>query len=72
MNSENWRNKAKERLNIDNYECVLCGKIGELEVHHISYKRLGFENVYEDLVSVCPKCHVLLHNYYRRIKTPKA
>ena len=68
MKSENWRNKANERLEIDNYMCVLCGCMGELEVHHISYKRLTCEDVYKDLVSVCPRCHVLLHNYYRRVK----
>lgn len=72
MKSQEWRNKAKERLEIDDYQCVLCGCNGDLEVHHITYKRLGSENVYQDLVSVCPRCHVLLHNYYRRIKTPKA
>jgi len=72
MTSDAWRTKANERLKIDNYMCVLCGCCGELEVHHISYKRLTKENVYEDLVSVCPRCHVLLHNYYRRTKTPKA
>lgn len=72
MKSEEWNKKSLERLKIDDFQCVLCGCNGFLEVHHISYKRLGNENVYEDLVSVCPRCHVLLHNYYRRKKTPKA
>lgn len=72
MKSEEWKNKALERLKIDEFNCVLCGAMGVLEVHHISYKRLGNEDVYRDLVSVCPRCHILLHNYYKRIKTPKA
>lgn len=72
MKSEEWKQKSDERRKIDNYECVMCGCIGELQVHHITYKRLTCENVYTDLVTVCPRCHVLLHNYYRRTKTPKA
>lgn len=73
MKSDVWKQKSKERLEIDNYECVMCGKYGELHTHHITYNHLGSENVYTDLVTVCPTCHVLLHNYYRRVKgTPKA
>jgi 5-methylcytosine-specific restriction endonuclease McrA len=72
MKSETWQLKRIERLKIDDYQCVLCGCVGDLETHHISYKGLGNEDVYQDLVSVCPRCHVLLHNYYRRTKTPKA
>lgn len=69
MQSPQWKEKCNERINIDNGECVLCGSMFDLQVHHISYKRFKNENVYEDLITVCPRCHILLHNYYRRVKT---
>lgn len=71
MKSDEWIKKSFERMKIDDFQCVLCGSVGDLEVHHISYKRLTNEDVYQDLVTVCPRCHVLLHNYYRRVKASK-
>ncbi|WP_368217655.1 HNH endonuclease [Blautia obeum] len=37
-----------------------------LQVHHITYQRLGHEDIYNDLVSLCPGCHKKIHSYYRR------
>ena len=40
-----------------------------MQVHHITYERLGHENAYTDLVTVCGSCHKKLHNYYNRRRT---
>ena len=70
IRSEEWKRKRKERLKIDNYKCVMCGsgidQWGYLEVHHISYKNMGHEDVWNDLCTLCPSCHKLIHAYYRR------
>ena len=61
LKSELWNKKRVDRLAYDNFTCQLCNKIGHsLDVHHISYKRLHYENL-DDLRSVCRPCHTRLH-----------
>ena len=66
MKSEEWQQKRKDRLLIDNYECCMCGRTTRLECHHVTYKRLGREDVRTDLATLCHDCHVRLHRFYSR------
>lgn len=47
-----WRDKAM---------CRKCGARKGLQVHHLSYARLGHES-FDDLICVCKKCHESIHN----------
>lgn len=78
--SDDWKIKRKARLFIDEYTCQYCYSIlidSEQNtdhisisdnhipnVHHIHYHRLGKENVDTDLVSLCKRCHLALHDMY--------
>lgn len=71
ITSAAWEAKKEERKKVDNYRCVCCGRSEEhtrrgLQVHHITYERLGRENVYTDLCTVCGSCHKKIHAYYNR------
>lgn len=71
MRSEAWAYKRQQRLTIDNNCCVMCGRPAErtkngLQVHHVTYQRLGHENVLTDLCTLCPSCHKKIHRYYSR------
>lgn len=71
IRSPEWVAKKQERLEVDNRRCVMCGRPESrcrngLQVHHISYKNLTHEDVFQDLVSLCPRCHMLIHAYYNR------
>lgn len=71
IRSEAWKQKAAERMSIDDYKCVMCGRPAaccrrSLQVHHISYKNLGHENALTDLVTLCGACHRKIHNYLNR------
>lgn len=70
LKSEEWEQKKEQRMKLDNHSCVMCGRNREdcrtLQVHHISYQRLGHENIFTDLCTVCGSCHKKLHNYYNR------
>ena len=37
-----------------------------MQVHHVTYRNLGHEDVMKDLCTVCGSCHKKLHNYYDR------
>lgn len=71
LKSEHWRNLVNRRLKIDHYTCQMCGSHGSannpLECHHLSYKRLGNENVWTDLVIACHSCHGMLSRLMNRV-----
>ena len=70
MRSDAWSKKRAERLELDNNSCVMCGRtleqIKSIQVHHITYKNLGNENVLEDICTLCGSCHKKIHNFYKR------
>lgn len=71
IRSPEWEAKKQERIAIDK-GCCMCGrpldKIKSVQVHHITYSRLGNENVLTDLCTLCGSCHKKIHNYYNRIR----
>lgn len=60
LRSEKWQEKRKERLLQDGYRCQLCGTGKNLEVHHVTYERIGNEKI-SDLVTLCNNCHQFVH-----------
>lgn len=74
LKSNTWAEKKRKRLIIDGGKCACCGRPAErtrkMQCHHIRYSNLGNEDIYRDLVSVCSRCHSVLHRYYDRIQSP--
>lgn len=61
IKSNEWKEKKRTRLEKDNYVCQDCKKSSiALDVHHITYDRLGNEDIF-DIVSLCRHCHESLH-----------
>ena len=60
MSSEAWEAKKRERRAIDS-GCCMCGrpldKIKSVQVHHITDKFLGNENVLTDIFTLCGSGH---------------
>lgn len=74
MQSDAWKEKKRQRFLIDDGKCVMCGRPVEkclkpMQCHHVTYKRLGNEDVYLDLVTLCASCHIKIHRYYDRIRS---
>lgn len=69
--SDEWRERAEKRLEIDGYTCQACGTRGtpenKLQIHHLNYKHLGHEDPYTDLVCLCAICHRNTHSLLNRI-----
>lgn len=61
LKSDHWVKTRRQRKRLDNNRCYLCGCPKYLNVHHLKYDNLGDENVEEDLVTLCRKCHLMLH-----------
>lgn len=63
LKSDQWKEKKRKRIEIDGNKCALCGSGLNLQVHHRSYKNLGYENICNDLITLCSNCHELVHSY---------
>lgn len=51
-----WRQTRNAKLRKAGYRCEVCGSKRALQVHHLSYERLGAERD-EDLQVLCAGCH---------------
>ena len=71
LKSPRWRQKREARKNQDGYRCVRCGSSERLEVHHISYQRLGWEPL-SDLRTLCRQCHQEISDLERKVGREKA
>ena len=60
--SDDWRHKSSIILNRDKI-CYICQKHSATDAHHLTYERLGVENLETDLIGVCRTCHNRIHNH---------
>lgn len=59
MRSPQWKQRRAQALERAQYRCCMCGFSKwskQLEVHHVTYERLGNE-LPDDLVVLCSECH---------------
>ena len=64
LNSDIWKKKRILILERDSYNCQSCLKNKATDVHHLTYKNIGFENL-EELVALCRECHTKIHKNNR-------
>lgn len=71
LKSKSWQELRQQVLNRAGGRCENCGyqpwKPGTLQVHHRTYERVGHESM-DDLIVLCPKCHMRLHGIHRQRK----
>lgn len=60
IQSDFWKAKRAEAIQFYGRHCARCGDNRRLEVHHISYERLGREEMV-DLEVLCNSCHHNVH-----------
>src|SRR5690554_1119553 len=56
LSTNTWRQKRERVLKRDKRTCRACGKNEATQVHHLSYRFVGNEPLY-DLASICTRCH---------------
>jgi 5-methylcytosine-specific restriction endonuclease McrA len=60
LRSDRWAAKRSAALKHHGHRCGICGSVRSLEVHHLTYKRLGREKM-KDLQVLCCDCHRIRH-----------
>lgn len=61
MQSWAWQEKRRIVLRRANFQCEGCGEQTATQVHHLTYRHLGDELLWE-LKAVCNDCHEKIHN----------
>jgi len=61
LTSSQWKSLRQLALARDNHCCKVCASTASLNIHHITYKRLGNERL-SDVVCLCRNCHTKLHD----------
>ena len=56
LRTAHWQRVRVLALEQAGHACDLCGRDQQLEVHHRTYERLGFERQ-SDLIVLCHDCH---------------
>ena len=59
LKTDHWKKTRMRILKKKNFRCSVCSKPAN-NVHHHSYKNLGYERDYE-LSALCVRCHELIH-----------
>lgn len=67
IKSSRWRKLAAMVRTLSGHRCQLCGVYARLQVHHRTYRRLGYE-LLSDLIALCANCHARVHERARRIR----
>jgi hypothetical protein len=67
LHSEHWINKRKEFYKVNQAICSKCQSTKNLNLHHLTYARLGKE-LLTDLICLCETCHHDLHNAIKKTK----
>jgi len=52
------RNQVLRR---DGWRCQACGSISNLEVHHKEFRSHSGNDLQENLISLCTRCHSAIH-----------
>lgn len=60
LDSPEWAERRKYKLEQTGHRCQGCGDDERLEVHHLSYQRFGHERP-EELMVLCHLCHMHEH-----------
>lgn len=72
--SDEWKAKREKALKRDNYKCQYkrflfkCGSKTNLEVHHLTYKRVFGAERMSDLITLCKHHHQLVHKKKKKGK----
>jgi len=61
LKSKVWRDIRKKLFKLRGKRCEICGKKTKLHVHHLTYERVGGDELPEDLKILCEFHHNVEH-----------
>jgi hypothetical protein len=65
LRSPHWKAKRLEYAGSEQPQDCMCGETEGLQLHHLTYERIGAEEV-TDLTPLCATCHAMVHTLEAR------
>ncbi len=62
LQTEHWQDLRQRMLKRSKFKCQVCNRSGQLQVHHRTYERRGYEEL-SDLIVLCANCHSTFHEH---------
>ena len=67
LRSTQWKVKRKRIILERGAKCEICGWLGQLSLHHLTYVRL-YDELDSDLLVTCDSCHAALHGRWGAVR----
>jgi hypothetical protein len=64
--SPEWKAIRQIKLRQSSHKCEGCLNASRLQIHHLTYKRIGREKM-SDLMVLCDNCHGQVHEMWKRM-----
>ncbi len=58
---ESYRNLRQQVLERDGWRCQSCGRLTDLQVHHMQSRGKQGNDLEENLITLCASCHKVVH-----------
>jgi len=63
LDPESYRRLSRQVLERDGWRCQHCGRLTELQIHHIVRRSELGGDAEENLITLCGHCHKLMHRH---------
>lgn len=67
IKSKHWQDKKQEYFRFHDRQCIECGSIKAIHLHHMTYEHIGNERLSE-LIPLCEMCHKATHSADKIVK----
>jgi 5-methylcytosine-specific restriction endonuclease McrA len=61
LDSTSYSRLHREVLERDGWRCQACGRMQQLQVHHLKFRSHSGSDVEQNLITLCAKCHEQAH-----------
>jgi 5-methylcytosine-specific restriction endonuclease McrA len=61
LDPESYRKLCRQVLKRDGWRCQSCGRLTDLQVHHMNPRSLLGEDAEGNLITLCADCHRAVH-----------
>jgi 5-methylcytosine-specific restriction endonuclease McrA len=68
LDSTSYRELHRQVLERDGWRCQVCGSMQQLQVHHLKFRSQSGGDEEQNLITLCPECHVQVHRKAGRCK----
>jgi 5-methylcytosine-specific restriction endonuclease McrA len=61
LDANSYRTLHRQVLERDGWRCQLCGRMQNLEVHHLEFRSQSGSDEEQNLITLCAECHARMH-----------